>query len=272
MTHALVVNADDLGLHPGINAGILRAHREGIVTSASLSVNGAAFEDAVRVAREAPSLDLGVHLTLVGEAPVTPAAQLPTLAPHGKLPSGFPALFRRVLLGRVRGEEIEAELGAQVARARDAGLEITHLDSHQHVHLLPALLPLVVRVANRFGIKRLRAAEKLWPAVGIRSALLFPFARRGARSLRRHGFATPDTFLGLDHTGRLDEATLLALVEKLPPGTSELVCHPGSDDGHIGRSYDWGFGWDGETQALTSPAVREALTRRGIRLVAWRDL
>jgi len=268
----LIVSGDDLGLHPGINAGVVRCHREGIVTSASLCANGGAFEDAVAALRGAPDLDVGVHLTLVGEAPLLPKGSLPTLAPEGRLPPHFGALFLRLTLRRVRMAEVEEEMTAQVARARDAGLRVTHLDSHQHVHLHPALLPAVLRVARRFGIGAVRAAARSVSGSGLRPGLIGLVSKLGSRRLRAAGVRTPDTLVGLAETGRLDEARLRAVVVALPEGTSELVCHPGAGDGAIASAYGWGFRWDEEAAALTAPAVRETLRREGIQLIAYRDL
>jgi hopanoid biosynthesis associated protein HpnK len=268
----LIVSGDDLGLHPGINAGVVHCHHEGIVTSASLCPNGAAFADAVQALRTAPDLDVGVHLTLVGESPTLPAERLPTLAPTGRLPPHFRALFLGLGLRRVRASEIEEEMTAQIARARDAGVRVSHLDSHQHVHLHPAVLPIVLRVARRFGIGAVRASPRLWAPRSVRSALLTLASRAGARRLREAQFRTPDALLGIAETGRLDEARLLALVATLPEGACELVSHPGAGDGAIGAAYGWGFGWDAEAAALTSPQVREAIRREGVQLIAYRDL
>ena len=268
----LIVSGDDLGLHPGINAGVVRCHLEGIVTSASLCPNGKAFEDAVTALRGAPELDVGVHLTLVGETPLLPADRLRTLAPAGRLPAHFPALFARLMTGRIREREIEDEMAAQVARARDAGLRVSHLDSHQHVHLHPALLPVVVRIAHRFGIGAVRASPRVGSWWSLRPALIGLASRLATRRLRAAGLRTPDALVGIAETGRLDTARLDSLVASLPEGTSELVCHPGAGDGAIASSYAWGFGWDEEAAALTAPAVRETLRREGVRLIAYRDL
>lgn len=268
----LIVSGDDLGLHPGINAGVVRCHLEGIVTSASLCPNGAAFEDAVAALRGAPELDVGVHLTLVGEAPLLPADRVRTLAPQGRLPAHFPALFARLMLGRIREREIEDEMAAQVSRARDAGLRVSHLDSHQHVHLHPALLPVVVRIAHRFGIGAVRASRRWGSWRSLRPALIGLASRLATRRLGAAGLRTPDALVGLAETGRLDESRLQSVVASLPEGTSELVCHPGAGDGAIASTYDWGFGWDEEAAALTGAAVRETLRREGVRLIAYRDL
>lgn len=268
----LIVHADDLGLHPGMNAAILQCHREGIVTSASLCPNGAAFEDAV-AGLKGTRLDVGVHLTLSGEAPLSPPESVPTLAPGGKLPAYFTALFRRLLLGQVRKEELERELLAQISRVRDAGVEVSHLDSHQHVHLHPALLPIVIRLASHFGVGAIRAAARVVPLRGVRPALLAVFARAGARKARRAGLRSPDTIVGVADTGSLDEARLLRTVSRLPPGTSELICHPGMGSEALATAYpDWGFRWEEETRALTSGRVREALAREGVNLISYREL
>jgi predicted glycoside hydrolase/deacetylase ChbG (UPF0249 family) len=267
----LIVTADDFGLHPRIDAGILRCHREGIVTSASICASGANFAEAARCALDS-GLDVGVHLTLVGEAPVSPPGTLPTLAPDGRLPRGYAALFRRLLLGRIRTEEIEREMDAQVARVRDAGLEVSHLDSHQHVHLHPSLLPLTLRLARRFGVRAVRAAARVRGLAGLRPALLAFFAHRAARRARAEGLKVPDAVLGLAETGGLSERRLLRLVEQLAPGTSELVCHPGSADAEVEATYEWHFHWDEEARALTSRQVRERLEKSGVRLVRHRDL
>lgn len=269
----LIVNADDLGLDPGINAGVLRSHAEGIVTSASLSVVGAAFDDAVARLADAPRLSVGVHLTLVAETPVSPPHTLPTLAPGGRLPGYFTGLFRRLWMRRIREEEIERELAAQVARAVDAGVRVSHLDSHQHVHLHPSLLPIVLRVARRFDVPAVRAARRVRPLGGVRPTLLAGFSRLAARQVRRIGLRTADVCLGIEHTGRMDEERLLRVIADLPQGTAELVCHPGESGEAIARRYpDWGFHWDAETAALTSPRVRDALDGSGVEVISYREL
>jgi predicted glycoside hydrolase/deacetylase ChbG (UPF0249 family) len=129
-----------------------------------------------------------------------------------------------------------------------------------------------IRVAQRFGVRALRAASRVMPMTGMKPALISLFARRGVTRIRRAGLRTPDVFVGLADTGRLDEARLLRLLGRLPAGTSELVCHPGSGDAAIASAYPWGFRWDAEAAALTSPVVREALARERIQLVTYKDL
>ncbi|HEY3119154.1 MAG TPA: ChbG/HpnK family deacetylase [Vicinamibacteria bacterium] len=267
----LIVNADDLGLHPGINAGIFHCQREGIVTSASICAGGAAVDEALAGVK-ASGLDLGVHLTLSGEAAVSPASALPTLAPEGRLPAYFTALFWGLTTGRIRTAEIERELSAQIERVAGSGVVPSHLDSHQHVHLHPALLPIVIRLARRFGVRALRAGRRVVPLLGLRPAALALFAWRASRRARSEGLRSPDAMLGVAESGRLNEDRLVRAVDRLPEGTSELICHPGTDGAAIGIAYAWGFAWDDETRALTGTRVREALARRAVQLVSYRDL
>jgi predicted glycoside hydrolase/deacetylase ChbG (UPF0249 family) len=140
------------------------------------------------------------------------------------------------------------------------------------VHLHPALLPLVARVAHRFGVAAVRASPRISSWRGMRPALIGMASRLAARRLRAAGLRTPDALVGIAETGRLDETRLQALVASLPEGTSELVCHPGAGDEAIGSAYGWGFRWDAETDALTGEAARETLRRAGVRLIAYRDL
>jgi hopanoid biosynthesis associated protein HpnK len=268
----LIVNADDLGIHPGVNDGIVHAHLAGIVTGASIVTNGEAFDHARRALRRAPDLDLGVHLTLVGEAPASSPGRVRSLAPDGRLPHSYGVLFRRLLLGRIPDEELKIEIEAQIGRARDAGLALSHIDSHQHVHLHPAVFPLVARLARRFGIRAVRAARRVVSVRQPRAAILAPFARRARRQARQTGLVSPDTFLGMAETGSLNEQRLLRLIRRIPRGTSELVCHPGLGDDAIGSVYGWGFRWDEETRALTSAAVSAALEKSSVRLVRFSDL
>ena len=191
----LIVNADDFGFTRDVNQGIVDAHRDGILTSTTLMACGAAFEDAVRLAKENPTLDIGCHLVLVGEAPYPP-----TLA----------KLLAAVAFRRIR---IYEEFRNQVRRILDAGLKPTHLDTHKHTHLLPPVLDAVARVAEEFGIP--------W----VRHTLVL----RGhfARVLRRHHARATDHFTGFQVTGKFDGPTLAKIIRELPEGLTEFMCHPG---------------------------------------------
>ena len=153
---ALVVNGDDFGLTPGINAGVLHAHTHGILTSASLFANAPATNDAIAIARRTSALSVGCHLTLVDGFPLSAASELPTLAPGGRFRRTWSEFIRDAVFGRIRLHEIEREVTAQVQRLAEAGMRVTHLDSHKHVHAYPPVFALVARVARLFGIRTVR--------------------------------------------------------------------------------------------------------------------
>lgn len=275
----LIVNADDLGLSEPVNSGILDAHRTGIVTAASLMANGPAFDHAVALCRAHPGLDLGIHLSLVGECPVSPPHQVPSLVTRdGRLHDNAFAFTGHYLRGRIDAGHLARELDAQIQRVRDTGLRISHLDSHQHLHMLPAVWEIVAGLAIRHGIPAARrAAERPAPYMATdprrwpRLAQLLVLSGLGRR-IRRAPLVQPDHFVGFFFGGRLGLRRLLGLIERLPDrGVTELMCHPGRPDPASPYAH-WRYGWLEELAALTSPRVRAALESRGIALARFSDL
>jgi len=233
VTRRLVVNADDFGFSRDVNAGIIEAHERGIVRSTTLMARGAAFDDAVRLARAHPGLDVGCHLTLV-EAP--------------GLPAGLSGLIRAIALRRI---PIYDELAGQVRRILDAGIRLTHLDTHKHTHLLPPVLKAVCRIAQEFGIP--------W----VRRPVLF----------RARGCRTTDHFAGFTLTGRFDTAALVRVIRKLRPGLTEFMCHPGRCGPELeGARTRLKASRERELEALCAPQVREALSAAQVHLVSFREL
>jgi hopanoid biosynthesis associated protein HpnK len=279
----LIVNADDFGLGPGINAGIARAVSTGILTSVSVMANGAALEEAVALARQWPQISVGTHLALVGGRPVSPPESVPSLVDgEGRLPAGYRELLRRLLTGGIRAEDVYREWSAQVALLRRCDLRLTHLDSHQHLHLLPRLLPVALRVAQEAGIRAMRLpleAIHEQPTMnheprrrGIEGLLLRAAARRARPRLRRAGIWSPDHFAGFADSGRMTTATLAAHLERLRPGVTELMTHPGCDDPTARPSFPTPYLWEAEVAALTDPGIRRRLEELRIALVPYRPL
>ena len=278
----LIVNADDFGLHAAVNRGILTAHTEGIVSSASLMAGGAAFDDAVRIAKQCPQLGVGVHLTLVGASPLLPVAEVSSLLDEaGDFYGSYPLFIKRFLRGKIRLAEVERELAAQIDRVRMAGIQPSHLDSHQHLHVLPGIGGLVLDLARRFSIRAIRIPAEPVAFIGATPATVGRLAGRGgltmlANLFRQHaaaaGIRTSDYFFGLLAGGQLTEPALLAILRRLPPGDSELMTHPGFADESLADAFRWDYQWDAERQALTAPAVRALLAERQIRLISFREL
>jgi predicted glycoside hydrolase/deacetylase ChbG (UPF0249 family) len=236
----LIVNADDFGLTTGVNRGILELHASGALTSATLMASGAAFRDAVHGAFMQPTLGVGCHVVLVDGTPALHAAELPTLAPGGRFRRGLGEFVRALLAGQVQSPEIEREAAAQIRRVQNAGITVTHVDTHKHTHIFPSVVAPLLRAAQACGVGAIRnpfepawsrrlTQQAPWPR-RLQLRGLGVFRRFFLRAVRRAGLATTDGALGVLATGTLDGDTLRQLLQRLPPGTWELVCHPGYRD------------------------------------------
>jgi hopanoid biosynthesis associated protein HpnK len=246
----LILNADDFGLTSGVNRAVAELHRAGVLTSTTLMARGAATDEAIAIARSMPTLGVGCHVVLVdGEPVLSPARDIPNLASPvtGRFRSSLGGFLEWLLTGRIRSSEIEAETAAQIALLQSRGVVLTHIDTHKHVHIFPAVLRPVLRAARAAGIHAVRNPfEPAWSRRATRGA---PWLRRAQVSLLRlwepafrrivveEGFTTTDGALGVLATGNLDAATLAALLRKLPAGTWELVTHPGYNDADLARAH-----------------------------------
>jgi predicted glycoside hydrolase/deacetylase ChbG (UPF0249 family) len=269
LSKRLIVNADDFGFTHDVNEGIVEAHRRGILTATTLMANGAAFEDAVKRACEAPSLDVGVHLVLVGGHSVIDGER--------PLPASVGELIGAVARRRIRVYE---ELVAQVRRVAAAGIRPTHLDTHKHTHLLPPVLEAVASIGQEFGIPWVRrpfdfpmtAAGIPWTQRATSTAFNV-VRRRFARRLAARGCRTTDYFAGFQFTGRFRTEELVRLIGALPDGVTELMTHPGrcTDELRAARTR-LKESREMELAALTAGETREALARHGVELTRYREL
>ncbi|HSN88677.1 MAG TPA: ChbG/HpnK family deacetylase, partial [Thermoanaerobaculia bacterium] len=227
----LVVTADDAGLHAGMTLGALEAHDWGIVTAVSVSPNGRAFDHAVERLKDRPKLDVGVHLTLVGERPLSPPETISTLlGKDGALLPGFPAFVRRALLGKIRWNEVERELRAQIERLQGTGLPVVHANAHQHLHVLPGVFEIVHKLADEYRIPWIRIPADPAAIRGVsfrhlQLGILNALGRR-ARPRALPPLRTTDRALGIVAAGHMTPGKLTRILEDVS-GTTELVCHPG---------------------------------------------
>lgn len=277
----LLVNADDLGLTKAVTDGIIEAHQQGIVTSASIIAGAEAFDYAVKQALHNASLGVGVHLTLVEERPVANAQDIPTLVQsNGKLPGKYSQLLSGLVTGRIRSKHVEHELRAQIEKCIDAGLSPTHLDSHQHIHALPSLFRMVLRLAEEFQISGIRLPRDSparnsvsWRGGFLQKTILCLLARWDGYRIRNTRVVSCERMVGLFESGVLHEDLLLQIVSSLPEGTTELVCHPGRTDAESLTKYShWHYNWQAELNALTSKTVRDLLDSQRIELINYADL
>jgi len=237
----LIINADDFGLTAGVNRAIIELHRAGLLASTTLMAKAAATEEAIELARSAPSLGVGCHVVLVDGEPVISTSEISTLADRvtGRFHATLGSFLRRLLVGRIRPSEIEAEAAAQIALLQSRGLRLTHIDTHKHTHMFPAVLRPVLRAAKAAGIRAIRNPfEPAWSLRATPGALLV--RRTEVHSLRlleptfrrvvaEEGFTTTDGAIGVLATGTLDSATVTSLLRAMPSGAWELVSHPGKN-------------------------------------------
>ncbi|MGO9318231.1 MAG: ChbG/HpnK family deacetylase [Terracidiphilus sp.] len=243
----LILNADDFGVTSGVNRAILELHRAGVLTSASLMARASATDEAIKLARATPSLDVGCHVVLVDGEPVIGAQSLPTLADPqtGRFHPKLRVFLKLLITGRIRSSEIEAETAAQIALLQQRGLQMTHIDTHKHAHMFPAVLRPVLRAAERAGIRAIR--NPFEPAWSLHTTPGAPWLRRAEVRLLRllepafrrivaeEGFTTTDGAIGVLATGTLDSKTVNSLLRNLLEGTWELVTHPGYNDSDLAQ-------------------------------------
>jgi hopanoid biosynthesis associated protein HpnK len=265
----VVLTADDFGLSDAVNEGIERAHREGVLTHASLMVAGDAAEDAVRRARRMPGLRVGLHLvTIEGKAVLPPAAISSLVDARGWFPSDPLRLgLRYAFLPRAR-RELAAEIAAQFSAFVATGLALDHADAHKHMHLHPTVGRLMLRIGRRFGLQRIRVPAEppdVLAACGtpprLSARALYAWSRLLRAQARAAGIASDEAVFGLAWSGGMTERRVLCLLENLPLGTSEIYFHPAQDRDPLIAALMPEYAHDAELAALLSPAVRAALSR-----------
>ena len=278
----LIVNADDFGLHSAVNRGIIEGYKKGCIRSTSFVAAGAAAEEAAMLARENPGLGVGIHLTLVAEQPVLPPEKIPSLVDgDGCLMPDHVAFIRRYMKGGVRMEELRAECEAQILRARQMGVQLTHIDSHQHLHVLPGVIRLVTSLAKEYGFSKMRLPAEAFLFKGgfhasagryvAKCGLTF-CARMAKREMNRAGISTPDAFFGMLAGGNMLSPRFMAILRALPDGVSEIMVHPGTDNYVLDEIYHWRYHWEEELAAVTSDEARDYVEAHGIRLISYEEL
>jgi hopanoid biosynthesis associated protein HpnK len=287
----LIINADDFGLTSGVNRAIVEAHESGIVTSATLMANGSAFDEAVSLAQARPRLGVGCHVVLVDGVPLVRQTATDSLLDPRSRTAGSPR-FREglgkfaalALFGRLAPEEIEAEVTAQIGKVQSSGIAVTHLDSHKHTHMFPSVFRPLLRAARARGVKavrnpfeRVRSSQlaarpdlwRRWTEVGILRGL----AKQFRESVRQADMTTPDGTFAIVATGSLDERLLRRMIEHLPEGTWELVCHPGYNDADLQNVRTrLRESREQELRILTSRSTRDLLAANGVEVISYRDL
>jgi hopanoid biosynthesis associated protein HpnK len=268
----LIVNADDFGRSPSINEAVIRAHREGILTSASLMVNETACAEAVALAKENPKLGVGLHLTLLVGYSALPPEKIPGLVnARGEFSNNPVGVGFRYFFNRSLREPLRAEIHAQFDRFRATGLPLDHVNGHLHLHLHPVVFGILMEDAEKLGIQRMRFTRDClarsrrmtrgrWLYRVAHALIHDHLSKRAREPLRQRGIKHAQITFGLLQDSHVDEAYILKLLPELPPGDSELYSHPSLDE------------FKHEFDALVSPRVKELVKKLGIELIRYQDL
>jgi chitin disaccharide deacetylase len=268
----LIVNTDDFGLSHSVNEAVVRAHREGILTTASLMVNEPGFDEAVKLAKENPQLGVGLHLTLLHGHSTLPPEKIPGLVnARGEFSNSPVGVGMNYFFKRSLREQLRAEIHAQFEKFRATGLKLDHVNGHLHLHLHPTVFKILMNDAEKFGITHLRLTRDCLSRsrkmssghwfYKISHATIFEILSSRARKiLSQKKIKHAQITFGLLQDSRVDEDYILKLLPELPDGDSELYAHPSLDK------------FKHEFDALVSPRVKSEIKKLGISLIRYQDL
>jgi hopanoid biosynthesis associated protein HpnK len=283
----LIVSGDDFGAAVQVNDGIVRAHRDGILTQTSLMVTGDAAAHAVELARATPTLAVGLHLVLAQGRPAAPPHEIPELVRGDGAFRDTPIVnglrYAWAYVRQAGRAQLVREITAQLDAFMRTGLSLAHVDGHLNMHLHPMVLPILIELAPRYGITATRMSrEPLGAALRydrrhlgrkcFEGVIFHVLAAYATPRLRAAGIVSSERVFGMHQTGHVDERYLLDVIEQLPAGVSELYAHPATSMPPVMAPFQHGYDHAGEVAGLTSPRVRAALEAAGVRLTTYREL
>lgn len=267
MTKLLIVNADDFGLCKEISNGIIKAFSEGIVTATSVVANGSYLKEGISFLRDS-GIDVGIHLTFTGaEKPIS--GRIKGLVDRkGFFLKSYREVIPKILLGYFDREALEKELSNQISFLLDNKIAISHIDSHQHLHILPPISNITIKLARRFKIRWIRTPS----ATGF-NAKVFVINRLSdslKNKLKKHELRYTNAFKGFEYGGHINETNLSSILKVIGDNClTELMVHPGYDASYL---YDWGYAWEDELKALTSSSIKELIKKNGIILTTFKEI
>ncbi len=269
----LILTADDFGLHSSINEAVEEAYQKGVLTNASLIVNGAKVDEAIDICKRNPGLDIGLHYTLLEERPVSPPHDVATIiTEQGRFYENHFHLLKKIVTKRARKQDLVNELVAQIEYCRSNGVFISHLDSHRHLHVFPPIFRAIRPTLRRYGINKMRR-------------LNVPLFECSRRNLFKGGVVLFFKVYSYIHKGAFNDSgnintnKLLSWLQQLGPHIYEIALHIGKNDKELKKNYgkwdqyfDYSFSWENEFSALTHPLVREYISNRKIELINYTHL
>ncbi|MGD0336056.1 MAG: ChbG/HpnK family deacetylase [Candidatus Omnitrophota bacterium] len=278
----LIITADDFGLAEGINAGIAKAFKAGIVRCASLSACGGSFENAAKIAKST-GLEIGAHLTFLEERPVLGPEKVPFIVgKSGSFLDSLPGFISTLYVRKEALKNIESEAKAQIEKILDTGIKPVFLNSHRHLHMLPPLFRQFISLADKYGIKAIRLANEYpirnhlfdkntlfrWPGV----LLLKSLSAFNKKYIRSTGLKYNDYSAGILRSGHLDLEAVTAILKEIPLATTEFICHPAAQEDALPSYKHWRYDWQQELAVLLSPALKKKMTEERIEPIGFKDL
>ena len=275
----LIINADDFGYSEKVNEAIFKSFRYGILRSASLMANGKSFDHAVEMIRSNHELDIGIHLTLVKEKPVLNSEKLHSLVnDSGHFPKHAIDFAKKYFSDKISLVEVRKELTAQFEKLLDCGIKISHIDSHQHLHILPKILDIIIEMANHYNIKYIRLPKEVFnfytmlelkPSILrlIQMATLNHFCSKAENKISFRA----EFFTGFYFGGRLSKQNLITLINNLPlNGTCELMCHPGLEE--FSDNFSSQYRKIEEAETLMDQEIERLIKFKNIEIASFRNL
>jgi chitin disaccharide deacetylase len=278
----LIISGDDFGLHSSINEAIEKGFQEGVLTSASILVNGKKFDEAVRISKRNPKLGIGLHFNIIEGLSIAGEKNVSSIVDEkGLFFDSHNTLAKKIIIGKAKLEEIELELDAQINYCNKSGLSITHIDSHRHLHMLPEVYKLVVKVSNKYGINKFRYLNP--PLVDISVSINFKIILSIFFKIIKNRFTknviTPDYFLGFFNSGNLKYNYIHDVLKKIKSGIIEIGFHPGLDNEILTNTfstwnnyYDYSFDWEGDFNTIINPKFKEYVEENDIKLESYESL
>lgn len=276
----IILNADDFGRHTKINEAVKKSVEQGALRSATLMATGAAFDDAVKVAKSTTALGVGLHLTLVDDTPLSPKESIPTLVDKdGKFYPNYMSFLKAYFTGKISREDIRTELSAQFEKVGRAGIKITHIDSHQHLHHAPGVLEIALELAKKSNISKMRISHTALFSgenTDIKQLVgrfgLFSLAAYAKFISKKHNFKSPDNFAGIVAGEAVSEEFLINEIERLKDGVTEVMMHPATDNAAITAISNWKHDFITEFKASSSEKILKLLREKNIEIINYNDI
>ncbi len=276
----IIANADDFGRHLLINKAVEKALTQGCLRSATLMPTGAAFENAIALAKEHPQLGLGIHLTLVNATPLLDPSLIPSLVtPQGVFLDNYLLFVKAYFLGKINLPQVRLELAAQMDRVLATGVKISHIDSHQHMHTLPGIIDIALDLAQQHHINAVRIPKtplftgfsgnpiQLAGRMGLSTMALL-----AERKARARGFLCPHNFAGIVAGTAVTVEQMKHILSNLAPGTTEIMVHPGTHNEELVKDCQWDHDFEAELAALTAPEILAYLQKENIEAINFTQL